>query len=188
MKNGFLAVFGMLAAVLAGCGKPVMMQAQPVCLEAISRDKLMQVVEKTLYAMRFEIEKYDVENGVIRTRPLRGGQFFEPWRSDNAGGFNAAESNLQSLQRTVEITFQPQQTGICLQCEVNTQRLSLPEVPIEGYYSTPALYTASSRSSQALDVDNDQLEKMRWTDLGRDTALEQKILQRIQQKINKGVK
>jgi hypothetical protein len=47
MKNGFLLVFGILAAVLAGCGKPQMMQAQPVCLEAISQDKLMQVVEKT---------------------------------------------------------------------------------------------------------------------------------------------
>jgi hypothetical protein len=188
MKNGFLLVFGILAAVLAGCGKPQMMQAQPVCLEAISQDKLMRVVEKTLFSMRFEIEKYDVENGVIRTRPLSGEQFFELWRSDNAGGFNTAESNLQSLQRTVEFTFQPQQTGVCMQCQVTTQRLSLPEEPIRGYYSSSALYTSSSRSKQQLDVDTDRLEQMKWTDLGRDAALEQKILQRIQQKISKGVK
>jgi hypothetical protein len=188
MKNGFLAVFGILAAVLAGCGKPQMMQAQPVCLEAISLDKLMQVVEKTLYAMRFEIEKYDVENGVIRTRPLRGGQFFELWRSDNAGGFNTAESNLQSLQRTVEITLQPQQAGICMQCQANTQRLSLPEEPIKGYYSATSLYTASTQSRQQLYVDNKRQEQLRWIDLGRDTALEQKILQRIQDSISKGVK
>jgi hypothetical protein len=188
MKNGFLAGFGILAAVLAGCGKPVMMQAQPVCVEAISRDKLMQVVEKTLFSMRFEIEKYDAENGVIRTRPLRGGQFFEPWRSDNAGGFNAAESNLQSIRRTVEFAFQPQQTGVCMQCEVTTARLSLPEEPIRGYTSTPALYTASSQSKQQLEVDEERVEQMRWIDLGRDAALEQKILQRIQKTISKGVK
>jgi len=188
MKNGFLACLGILAAVLAGCGKPQMMQAQPVCIEAISRDKLMQVVEKTLFSMRFEIEKYDAENGVIRTRPLRGGQFFELWRSDNAGGFNAAESNLQSVQRTAELTFQPQQTGVCMQCQVTAQRLSLPEEPIRGYYSSSALYTASSQSKQQLDVDEDRLEKMRWVDLGRDAALEQEMLKRIQQTISKGLK
>jgi hypothetical protein len=188
MRNGFLAVLGVLAALLAGCGKPVMMQAQPVCVEAISRDKLMQVVEKTLFSMRFEIEKYDVENGVIRTRPLRGGQFFEPWRSDNAGGFNAAESNLQSVRRTVELAFQPQQTGVCMQCEVTAQRLSLPEEPIQGYYSSSALYTASSQSKQQLDVDEKRLEQMKWIDLGRDAALEQKIIKRIQQTISKGVR
>jgi hypothetical protein len=188
MKNGFLAGLGILAAVLAGCGKPQMMQAQPVCLEAISRDKLMQVVEKMLFSMRFEIEKYDVENGVIRTRPLSGGQFFELWRSDNAGGFNAAESNLQSIRRTVEFVFQQQQTGVCMRCEVTTQRLSLPEEPIQGYYSSSALYTASSQSKQQLNVDTKRLEKMKWIDLGRDAALEQKILQRIQHSISKGGK
>jgi hypothetical protein len=186
MKNGFLLVFGILAAVLAGCGKPQMMQAQPVCLEAISQDKLMQVVEKTLFSMQFQIEKYDLESGVIRTRPLRGKQFFELWRSDNAGGFNTAEANVQSIQRTVELTFQPQQTGVCMQCVVLTRRLSLPEEPIQSYYSTPALYTASSPSKQQLEVDETRLETMRWIELGRDESLEQKILKKIQQKIEKG--
>jgi hypothetical protein len=189
MKNGFLLVFGILAAGLAGCGKPQMMQAQPVCLEAISQDKLMQIVDKTLFSMQFEIEKYDVENGLIRTRPLRGKQFFELWRSDNAGGFNTAESNLQSLQRTIELTFQPQQTGVCMQCQATTQRLSLPEEPIQGYYTGAGLYNkGSSQSRQQLDVDTNKQKEMKWVDLGRDAALEQKIIERIQQKISKGVK
>jgi hypothetical protein len=188
MKKGFLLVLGILAAGLAGCGKPVMMQAQPVCLEAISQDKLMQIVEKTLISMQFEIEKYDVENGILRTRPLTGGQFFEPWRSDNAGGFNTAEANLQSIQRTAEMTFQPQQTGVCMQCVVTTQRLSLPEEALKGYNNAPALYTASDRSKQRLEMDKERLEKMTWIDLGRDEMLEQKILKKIQQMIEKGNK
>jgi hypothetical protein len=188
MRNGFLAGLGILTALLAGCGKPVMMQAQPVCLEAIGREKLMQAVEKTLYSMHFELEKYDVDNGVIRTRPLRGEQFFELWRSDNAGRFNTAESNLQSIQRTVEMTFQPQPTGICMQCQVTTQRLSLPEEAIQSFTSAPALLTASTQSKQALDVDTERAEQLRWIDLGRDAALEQKIIQRIQKTISKGVK
>ncbi len=188
MKKGFLLVLGILAAGLAGCGKTQMMQAQPVCLEAISQDKLMQVVEKMLISMQFQIEKYDVENGVIRTQPLRGGQFFEPWRSDNAGRFNTAEANLQSIQRTAELTFQPQPTGVCMQCAVNTQRLSLPEEPIRSFTSSPALYTASSQSKQALDVKDQRQEQMRWIDLGRDESLEQKIISRVQEAIKKGGK
>jgi len=188
MKKGFLTGLVILAALLAGCGKPVMTQAQPVCIEAVSQDRLMQAVEKTLDEMRFEIEKYDIENGVVRSRPLRGGQFFEPWRSDNAGGFNTAEANLQSVQRTVEVTLTGQQTGVCMECVVTAQRLSLPEQPIEGFNSAPALLTASDQSKQALDVEEERLEKMRWIDLGRDTALEQKIITRIQKTISKGAK
>jgi hypothetical protein len=188
MKNGFLLISGILAVGLSGCAGPKMVQAQPVCLQAISQEKLMQVVEKTLVSMQFQIEKYDVENGVIRTRPLRGGQFFELWRSDNAGGFNTAESNLQSVQRTVELTFQPQQSGVCMQCVVTARRLSLPEEPIQGYYNAAALYTASDRSRQRLDVSGKKQEEMRWLDLGRDEALEQKILAKIQHKIEKGVR
>jgi hypothetical protein len=187
MKNGFLLIVGVLAALAGGCARVKMMQAQPVCIEAVSQDKLMRACEKMLVAMQFQIEKYDEENGVIRTRPLRGKQFFEFWRSDNAGGFNAAESNFQSLQRTVELTFEMQPPRICVKCEVNTQRLSVPEEPIRGYYYASGLYTGSGTSRQRLTVKERQQGEIRWIDLGRDEALEQKMLAKIQRMVKKGV-
>jgi hypothetical protein len=188
MKNGFLLVAGVLAALAGGCTRVQMAQAQPACVEAVSQDKLMQACEKMLVRMQFQIEKYDEENGVIRTQPLRGKQFFEFWRSDNAGRFNSAESNLQSLQRTTELTFETQSSRVCVTCVVKTQRLSMPEEPTAGFYGTSALYTASGPSRQRLEVKDREQGEIRWTDLGRDGALEQKMLAKIQRMVRKGIK
>ena len=185
MKNGLILIG--LAVLLVGCGGQKAVE-QPACIEAIGKDKLMQATEKTLLSMGFAIEKYDVENGVIRTRPLRGGQFFELWRRDNASGFDAAESNVQSIQRTVELTFAADQTRMCMNCSATVQRLSLPDEPIQGYLGAPALHTDSDKGTQRLDVDEKRLDKMRWVDLGRDTALEAKILNQVHRQIAKGLK
>ena len=184
MKNGFLLVAGVLAALAGGCTRVQMVQAQPVCVEAVSQDKLMQACEKMLVRMQFQIEKYDEENGVIRTQPLRGKQFFEFWRSDNAGSFNSAESNLHSLQRTTELTFETQSSRVCVTCVVKTQRLSMPEEPIRGYSGNSSLYTGRQR----LELKERQQGEIRWADLGHDEALEQKILAKIQSMVRKGIK
>jgi hypothetical protein len=188
MKNGFLLIMGVLAALAGGCTRVKMVQAQPVCIEAVSQDKLMRACEKMLVSMQFQIEKYDEESGAIRTRPLRGKQFFEFWRSDNASGFDAVESNLQSLQRTAELTIETQSSRVCVTCVINTRRLSLSEEPIKSYYEAAGLYTGSGASRQRLDVKKERLEEMRWIDLGRDEALEQKMLTKIQRLVKKGVK
>jgi hypothetical protein len=188
MKNGFLLIMGVLAMWAGGCARVKMIQAQPVCIEVVSQDKLMQACEKMLVSMQFQIEKYDEESGVIRTRPLRGKQFFEFWRSDNAGGFNAAESNLQSLQRTAELTFEMQSPRVCVTCVMDTRRLSVPEEPIQSYYHAAGLYTGSGLSRQRLNIKEREQGEIRWIDLGRDEALEQKMLTKIQHMVKKGIK
>ncbi|MBM4104583.1 MAG: hypothetical protein FJ263_11175 [Planctomycetes bacterium] len=188
MKNGFLLIMGVIAAWAGGCTRVKMVQAQPVCIEAVSQDNLMRACEKMLVSMQFQIEKYDEENGVIRTRPLRGKQFFEFWRSDNASGFDAAESNLQSLQRTAELTFETQASRVCVTCVVDTRRLSVPEEPIRSYYEAASLYTGSGLSRQRLNIKERERGEIRWIDLGRDEALEQKLLTEIQRLVKKGIK
>ena len=59
--------------------------------------------ERVLTRMHFAIEKLDAEQGVVKTRPLRGAQFFEFWRSDNVSSYDCEEANLQSVRRTVEL-------------------------------------------------------------------------------------
>jgi hypothetical protein len=189
MKNGLIRMGQViLAGLVVGCAGQKTALQQPVCIDTIAKEKIMQATEKTLVAMQFAIAKYDLENGIIRTHPLRGGQFFELWRSDNASGYNAAESNLQSVQRTVEITFNSEATRQCIHCTATAQRLSLPEEPIEGYLSAPAIHTESDRGKQQLNVDSERMDKVQWIDLGRDQALESKILNKIQKTIAKGLK
>jgi len=186
MKNGFYQaiIVGLLVLVI-GCAGQKKQLTQPACFDAVSSDKLMQVSEKALLDMQFRIQKFDIDNGIIRTYPLRAKQFFEFWRKDNAGAFNSAEANLQSLQRSVELVFRTEQNRVCVECITLVQRLSLPEETIRGYNTAPALYTASDRSKQRLEVEPERLEQMQWIDLGRDEALESHIIKQIQKSLEK---
>ncbi|MBN2513656.1 MAG: hypothetical protein JXB18_12025 [Sedimentisphaerales bacterium] len=186
MKNGFYqATLVGLLVLTVGCAGERKQLAQPTCFDAVSTEKLMQVSEKALLDMQFRIQKFDVDNGIIRTHPLRAKQFFEFWRKDNAGAYNSAEANLQSLQRSVELVFRTEQNRVCIECITLVQRLSLPEETIRGYNTAPALYTASDRSKQRLEVEPERLEQMQWIDLGRDEALEYKVITQIQKFLEK---
>ena len=142
----------------------------------------MEVAEDVLTDMNFVIEKFDVETGYIKTRPLRGGQGFEFWRTDNASPADAAESNIHSIQRTAWLEFTRRGGKIVAECEVQTRRLSMPERPILGISYVASLYTGSSQALQSLEMPSDDFT---WIELGPDVALEQKILQQIQEKIAK---
>jgi len=93
------------ALSLPGCGGPntATTPAQMICPDGVTRADVVQAADDVLTGMHFAIEKLDAEEGLVRTKPLRGGQFFELWRSDNAGAYNWEEANLQSVRRSVEL-------------------------------------------------------------------------------------
>ena len=123
----------------------------------------MSAAEDVLTSMQFVIEKSDLVSGLIRTKPLRGSQFFELWRSDNVSAKSTAEANLHSIQRTVQLTISEQGNRVCVKCDVEVQRLS--------------------SGMQRLALNEKQQEEMSWIDLGGDPGLERKILQRLKNKI-----
>ncbi len=145
----------------------------------------MQAAEDCLGDMYFAIEKADVEQGLIRTRPLTGGQFFEFWRNDNVGSFNAAEANIQSIRRTAELTINEQAGKLCINCEVNVQRLNMPQRQIASSSQAYRMFTKSRESMQRLELDASQKKTAAWVDLGKDTQLETEILKRLEQQIAK---
>lgn len=142
----------------------------------------MAAAQETLRQMHFVIEKYDLEAGYIRTFPLRAGQFFEPWRQDNASMEALAQANLHSLRRTVEIFVEMSEPSArpSLHCRVTVEKLSLPPRPIRTMSRMANLYTDSSQRVQSLDLDEAFIAAMEWIDMGTDAALEQRILARIQ--------
>lgn len=182
----------------AGCAQPpappkVIVQDSDLYIEQEQRTgvaDLMDLAEDVLAGMHFTIEKADVlrkesqgQSGLIRTRPLSGAQFFEFWRSDNVGADNTLAANLHTIRRTVTLDIGQQDQELHIGCEVQTQRLSLPQRQVSNSARVYGMFSQSSRLLQRLKLNPDQEKEMAWIDLGRDSQLEAEILKRIKAQI-----
>ncbi len=176
------------ALMLAGCVKQRQYETiEQIYVPDMDKAEVMQIAEDVLAKMHFTIEKADFDSGVIKTRPLPGAQFFEFWRSDNVGAFNAAEANMHSIRRIAQLDIRQKTeerkqkteernltSDICplisvlyIGCDVQVQRLSVPKFdpPRRTKFEIPAL------------------SGMEWIDLGSDSKLATEILKRIEQRI-----
>jgi len=155
--------------------------------------ELMDLAEGVLAEMYFTIEKADIHNGLIRTRPLPGAQFFEFWRSDNIGTRNTIEANLHTIRRTVTLNISQQnppgddrhRIELRINCDVHVQRLSLPVRQVNSSANVYGIFSQSSPSLQRLKLNPEQAKQIEWIDLGRDSQLEEEILKRIKTQILK---
>jgi len=177
------------ALVFGGCGRRQQDFAGPIYVPDgpgadIGKAETMDLAERVLADMNFSIEKADLQSGLIKTRPLPGAQFFELWRSDNVGTENSLRANIHTIRRTVEIDITRQGEQFCIRCDVQVQRLSLPEREA-GSSSSRAyeMYSRSSPSLQQMRFDPEQEKGMAWIDLGPDTQLAAEILKRIESQI-----
>jgi hypothetical protein len=172
-------------ALLAGCGAQTQAHraAEPLRLVRGTRADIMQAAQETLGEMHFVIDKFDVRSGVVHTEPLRAAQFFELWRSDNVGSFNVAEANLNAIRRFAEVRATQVQDGFDVDCNVWVQRLSLPENEVASVSRAYQMHSRSTRSVQRFELTRQQQRSMTWIDLGRDEALEAKILHLIARRV-----
>ena len=172
--------------LLTGCGGNQQYKTlDKVCVPNMEKAEAMKACEKILSRMYFVVDKADEEQGVIRTRPLTAAQWFEFWRSDNAGSFNGAEANVQSIRRTAELNMDKGEGQLCIRCEVKVQRFSLPEHEIRGSGRVYEAFSKSERSFQEMKLNPKQKKQAAWIDLERDGRLETKILERIEKQIAK---
>lgn len=171
---------------LGGCSQPEqVVSSDPVCLD-FTMNQTMEAAKAALIQMHFNLEKDDPQTHYLRTRPLPGAQFFQFWRKDNADAYSAAQANMHSLRRIVEMEFSEKDNAVCIACRVQVQRLSFPEKPIEGRNASASAFTESQYNRQSVLVDEDQLAKMEWLDAGPDRALEQRILERVKKQLQEG--
>jgi RES domain-containing protein len=181
-----VAVLAALTAV-AGCGSQQRGAApEPLMVANLSKAQAVAAAEDVLTEMQFTIEKADAELGYLKTRPLRGGQFFEIWRNDNASAYQSGQSNLHSIQRTAEVSVSEGPGGVVVECAVSVRRLSLPESDRTAISTTAGAFTTSTARLQELRVNPDQAERMEWIELTPDNALAARILERIRQRIARG--
>ncbi|QDV76027.1 hypothetical protein [Botrimarina mediterranea] len=115
--------------------------------------------------------------GRLETQWASGSTIFEPWRRDSAGAFNRWQSTLQTIRRRAVIRVIPAAGGYELDVRVDKQLedLSRPERASAG--------AASLRNDAALSADTGAVDPIigsdRWIDIGRDEALEQRMLGRL---------
>lgn len=181
------AVLGAVAVALPlGCAgqKQAYEATEPLRLEGVSRDEVMRAAEDTLGEMHFAIAKLDAEQGILRTEPLRGAQFFEFWRSDNVGLHDTAEANLHAIRRTVELQITQEQGLASIDCRVQVQRLSLPENEAASVSQAYLMHSASMPRMQRLQLTPQQRQGMAWIDMGQDPALAAMILERLEKRLH----
>jgi len=143
----------------------------------------MQTGYEVLSHLHFPIEKLDVEQGIVRTRPWRGAQFFEFWRRDNVGLPNAAEANLHTIRRAVELRITGEQGQVSVDCRVRVQRLSLPENKAVSVSQAYRMHSASRSRTQRLLLTPRQRQGMAWIDMGQDDRLAARILDAIARRV-----
>lgn len=186
MHRKMVCLMALLSGCLVGCGGASRKAAAPAVLTGSDPAVMMAAAQETLERMHFTMDKYDVQAGYLRTRPLRAGQFFEPWRTDNASLSAAGQANIDSLRRTVEVFVEPQEGVVQLRCAVTVEKLSMRPRPIQSTSRLPSMYTDSSRKRQSLAMDEGLMgQTIEWVDLGPDQALEQRILSKIQRQLRK---
>jgi hypothetical protein len=180
MSKKFLLMSGLGFAIVffAGCGQQAG-EIDKVCPAGLTKEKAVSVCEDVLRDFNFTVAKADANEGVIISRPLRAGQFFEFWRKDNVGSSNATEANLHSIRRTVEMNINQADGQLCLSCKVRVQRLSLSE-PVEKQIGIEYDRTAGRNiKTTALQLDLGNTSKQ-WLELGNDEKLASKILKKIE--------
>jgi hypothetical protein len=168
---------------LTGCaGSQRYETVKQICVPDTDKAEAMQIAEDVLGKMNFTIDKADAELGIIRSKPLQGAQFFEFWRKDTIGSFNRAEANLHSIRKIVELDIKQEDQRLCVGCDVEVQRLSIPERRVTGWRAYE-MFSESDSSMQRLELDPKQKTAMAWVDLGQDDKLGTLILKRIEKRL-----
>lgn len=125
------------------------------------------------------VQRYGSEwlEGRLQTYPEVGATCLEPWRSDAANSFERLLGTLQSIRRTCVVRAVPGQGGYQIEVIVSKQ---LEDVDRSQFSGEGA---ATQRHDGTIVRTENNLRSLPitigWIDMGRDFALEQKILREI---------
>ncbi len=118
-----------------------------------------------------------VTEGRLDTFPAVGSTVFEPWRHDSANSYEKLESTLQSIRRRATVRVSPAGGGY----EVDVAVYKELEDVARPMRSTAGSATFRNDSSltRVVDVVGEQPIHEDWIPMGRDTALEQRIIRQL---------
>lgn len=115
--------------------------------------------------------------GRLETFPRVGATVFEPWRQDSANEYERMESTLQSIRRRAEVRVTPANGGFWVHLAVYKQ-LEDVKGPI-GSTTGGATFRHDTTLTRVVGPIDEQETHNGWINRGRDTALEQRILEQL---------
>lgn len=143
------------------------------------REPLWERAIVVLNRNHFQVARESKLEGVIETEYRGGSGILEPWHSDSVGLSNRLESSLQSIRRRVLISMLSSEPGqMTVNVRVDKELEDLPGLAANSEGG------ASFSENQPLNRDLNQVVGQsgpsRWISIGRDPALERKLLAEIQ--------
>ena len=171
----------------SGCLGPrrsdyVVSQSISIPQQSPEADRLWEAVQETLRRHRYRLDRVDRRAGVITTLPETSQSVFEFWRHDVDSRSDLAESTLNSIRRWAAVSVSPSDDGTWteLSVVVHKERLSSPD---RQFNSTGAAYQYFGDSlPSTTGIVQLTAEHDRWLDLGRDPAMEARLLERIRRR------
>jgi hypothetical protein len=126
----------------------------------------------------FQVARESRLEGVIETQYRAGSGVLEPWHPDSVGLASRVESSLQSIRRKVTIGVQPGDNGkTLLTVRVDKEQEDVPGLAAN--YEGGATFPESTVMSRDLSQVVGQSGTSRWVSVGRDRALEQRLISEI---------
>lgn len=159
---------------VAGPGNPIFV---PAANDEQTWESIVDVVNNYFTVGREQQVRRSGEawsEGRIETRYQNGASWLEPWRKDSVGSFNRWESTFQTIRRKASVRVIPDGNGFLVEVivEKELEDLPHPERSAAGVASFPNFTMPSERAG---DVSR-TLSSPCWIPLGRDPALEAKML------------
>jgi hypothetical protein len=141
----------------------------------------------------FEIEREDpilmygnlvseVTEGRIDTRPQIAATYLEPWFQDSVTQEERLESTCQSIRRRATVRVVPENTGFLIFVSVYKE-LEDVERPLGANTGTSS-FTHVNSINTITNIGSDAPVSYGWISMGRDAALEQRILLKIRHNID----
>lgn len=169
--------------VVAGPANPITV---PVVDDELAWDQIADVVSDYFKIAREQRARRGVEGwmeGRIDTVPQDSATWLEPHRQDSIGTFNRWESTFQSIRRRATVRVIPDAGSYRVEVIVEKEVEDLPR-PERSTAGAATLSTDLTLPvNRAEDVSRTR-RASRWLSLGRDPALEQRMLAEIHARLN----
>lgn len=174
---------GAVPMPVAGPANPI---SVPVADDDLAWDQIADVVSDYFTISREQRARRFGETtceGRIDTAPQDGATWLQPERHDSVGSFNRWESTFQSIRRIATVRVIPDANGYLVEVIVEKQLEDLPK-PEKSTAGAATFRFDGSLPSERIEQVSRARASQCWISLGRDPALEQRMLAEIHARLN----
>lgn len=176
-------VVGMVGASVSCRSRPQPVSGESTirltATDAAADEALWVAVQDSLRDYCFRIDRVDLREGVVTTLPETSKQYFEFWRRDAVTAYDVWESSINPMRRWVEVRAvkEPPQSQRVVAVTVHKERLSSPDRQFNN--STAAYRFFGDALPSTTGIMRVTPEYDRWLAMGRDPALEARLVEQI---------